>query len=107
MAALTRISSFPNRASTKRSLGLSSNAPPVSAPLVPRVTLSMQPFLYVKVGEKRYRWVSFDVPKIGFSMADGSKGIHWDEDEVWCNFEDESTGEKLRMRLQDSRWAKL
>lgn len=31
---------------------------------MPRVTLAMQPYVYVLVRGKRYRWESFDLPKI-------------------------------------------
>jgi hypothetical protein len=70
----------------------------------------MQPSLYVRVGGRNgttYRWESFDVPKVDFTKSDGSKGIHWDEDEVWCTFAQDTTGERIRMRLQDENWEKI
>jgi hypothetical protein len=71
------------------------------------VTFQMQPSLYVRVGGRNgttYRWESFDVPKVDFTKSDGSKGIHW---EVWCTFAQDTTGERIRMRLQDENWEKI
>ena len=47
------------------------------------------------------------MPQVEFVKSDGSKAIHWNDDECWCTFVDDMTGKRIRMRLQDPDWEKI